>query len=213
MSNHVFVTPNLIVELDEQQTRSVIQSYWPAFYLNIADFVGIADIEDSELEQLRQALSQLFDDQFVISAGQHAIRRREQMLGIQASSSESLDFRRRRILNRYQTKPPFTVRFLQQQLDLIVGAGMTLVAVDPQSFLLTVTTNIDNASVFNEVLHTINTVKPVNLIYQQNTALEGSIELDERISTRLIEWNYNLGGSWKVGAKPFASFGPEVPVI
>lgn len=90
---------------------------------------------------------------------------------------------------------------------------MTLVAVDPQSFLLTVTTNIDNASVFNEVLHTINTVKPVNLIYQQNTALEGSIELDERISTRLIEWNYNLGGSWKVGAKPFASFGPEVPVI
>lgn len=185
----------------------------PDFYGEIEDFVELDDTETAELDLVQGAVDQLFNDQFVDTSGLQAIKRREQMLGIQADpTSETLDFRRRRILNRYQTKPPFTIRYLQQQLDMLVGPGMTIVSRDVAKRVLTVTANIDNASVFREVLHTIETIKPANMVYQQNTALEGGIVLVEHIRARKMTWNYKLDGSWKLGGKPFVTYEPEVPI-
>lgn len=89
---------------------------------------------------------------------------------------------------------------------------MTIASVDYANRVLTVTANIDNASVFKEVLRTIETIKPANLVYQQNTALEGAVALEEHISAREMTWNYKLDGSWKLGEKPFLTYGPEVPI-
>ncbi|WP_276358397.1 putative phage tail protein [Cohnella caldifontis] len=189
-----------------------IQDYWPSFYEEIKDFVELAATEDAEMQLSRNAIDQLFSDQFVMTSGVDAIKRREKMLGIQADpSTESLDFRRKRIVNRYSTKPPFTIRYLQEQLDRLVGKGLTVVSVDVQSFILTVTTNIENANVFKEVISTVDRVKPANLIYQQNTSLNNTIELEEHISMREIAWNYALG-SWALGEKAFSTLGTEVQI-
>lgn len=189
-----------------------IMPYWPEYYHDVIDFIQIAQTEDVELDNMTTAIQQLFDDQFVLTSSVQAIKRRELMLGIQADpTTESLEFRKQRILNRYQTTPPFTVRWLQEQLDRLVGPGMTIVSVDVENFILYVTTNIENANIFKEVLHTIQTVKPANLVYQQNTSLNDTIGLEEHISKQEITWNYKLG-SWKLGEKPFWSLGTEVRI-
>lgn len=184
--------------------------YLPSYYEKILDFVELAETESIELDNMQGAIDRLFDDQFVLTSDEQAIRRRERMLGIQADPTrESLDFRKQRILNRYRTRPPFTIRYLQQQLDFLVGPGRALAEVDVQTFVLTITTAIDEAVLFEELEHTVHTIKPANIIYQQNTALEDVIELDEHISTQTVTWNYILG-SWDLGEKPFATLGQEV---
>lgn len=189
-----------------------IMPYWPEYYHDVVDFIQIAQTEDIELDNMTTAIQQLFDDQFVLTSSVQAIKRRELMLGIQADpTAESLEFRKQRILNRYQTTPPFTVRWLQEQLDRLVGPGMTIVSADVENFILYVTTNIENANIFKEVLHTIQTVKPANLVYQQNTSLNDTIGLEEHISKHDITWNYKLG-SWQLGEKPFWSLGTEVRI-
>ncbi|WP_202887175.1 putative phage tail protein [Cohnella zeiphila] len=191
-----------------------IMKYLPSYYQDIEDFTAMAAAENSEFDSLDTDVQRLLDDQFVLTASTAAIARREAMLGIQADpSKETLDFRRKRILNRYQTKPPFTVRYLQQQLDRLVGPGMTVVSVDVQNFILYVTTNIENANVFKEIIRTVEMVKPANIVYQQNTALNITLELDESISRQTIDWNYKLDGSWNLGEKAFSTLGVEVPVI
>ncbi|QTH44971.1 DUF2313 domain-containing protein [Cohnella sp. LGH] len=190
-----------------------IQEYWPSFYEDIKDFVELAKTEDEELQLAAGAVDQLFSDQFVMTSGIDAIRRREKMLGIQADpSAETLDFRRRRIVNRYSTKPPFTLRYLQQRLDQLVGPGLTIVSVDVETFVLYVTANIQNANVFREVQYTIETVKPANLVYQQNTSIAERVGLEEHIAMKSINWNYKLNGTWQLGEKSFASYGSEVIV-
>lgn len=190
-----------------------IYRYLPEYYRLIDDFRQLDHTETIELDLLHGAADQLFSDQFVMSSSLQAVRRREQMLGIQADpATETLDFRRKRIMNRYQTKPPFTIQYLQRQLDLLVGAGMTIVSIDPHEFVLTITANIDNASVFREVLYTVETIKPANLIYQQNTSLGNLMEIEEHISTQVMTWNYKLNGGWQLGNKPFVNYGTEVIV-
>lgn len=186
-----------------------IMRYLPDYYREIEDFKALSNTETIELDNMEIAIQQLLNDQFVMTASVDAIKRRERMLGIQADpTAESLDFRRKRLINRYSTKPPFTRRWLQQQLDRLVGPGMTIVSVDPQQFILIVTANIENANVFREVIHTVDAVKPANMVYQQNTALHAYIGLDERISKQDITWNYALG-SWQLGMQPFSTLGAE----
>lgn len=186
--------------------------YLPDIYHDVIDFVELTETETLEVISVETAVQRLLNDKFVDTASESSIRRREKILGIQADpSTETLDFRRKRLINRYSTKPPFTVRYLQRQLDNLVGAGLTIVSVDVQNFTLTVTANINDASVFKEVEHTVKVVKPANIVYQQQTSLEDVIEFQERISKRDVIWNYKLG-SWKLGEKPFADLGPEVIV-
>lgn len=187
-----------------------ILKYLPEIYREVEDYKDISLSESAEFDLVDDAIQQSFDDQYVLTSDESAIRRREKMLGIQADpTTESLQFRKRRILNRYQTKPPFTIRYLQYQLDNLVGPGMTIVSVDVQEFILYVTANIDDAPVFKEVQHTVEMVKPANLIYQQNTSLNNIIWLEEHIKKQDITWNYNLDGTWQLGEKPFSSLGAE----
>lgn len=190
-----------------------IRKHWPSFLLGIIDFDELAETEEPEINQLQSALNRLLDDQFVLTSSVDGIKRREKMLGIQADSSlETIEFRRQRIINRYQMKPPFSIRFLQQQLDSLVGQGRAAVSLDVPNYIMTITTSIDDAPLFREVEHTIRIMKPANIIYRQNTALNDGITLEEHISKKSITWNYRLDGDWQLGDKPFASYGAEVPI-
>lgn len=185
--------------------------YLPEVLREIDDFKALTDAEIPEMDNLSTAIQKYIEDQFVMTASVEGIRRREKMLRIQADpSTEPLEFRRKRIINRQSTKPPFTIRWLQEQLDRLIGPGLAVVSVDVQQFILYVTTNIENANLFKEVQHTVQSVKPANLVYQQNTSLNHRIGIKETTKARTISWNYKLDGSWKLGEKPFATLGPEV---
>lgn len=187
-----------------------ILKYWPDFYREIDDFVVLADTEAAEVEDMEKAVQQLFDDQFVMTSSPQAIKRREKMLGIQADpANESLDFRKKRILNRYQTKPPFTIRWLQKRLDDLVGEGLTIVDVDVKNFILYVKARIDDAAVFKEVNHTVLTVKPANLIYNQQTEINEGITLQENIFKSTLHRMTGLSTTWQLGITPFAVRGEE----
>lgn len=190
-----------------------ILKYWPEIYQEIDDFIALANVESSEVEDLDKAVQQLFDDQFVMTSSPQAIERREKMLKIQADpSTESLEFRKKRILNRYQTKPPFTIRWLQRQLNELVGAGLVIVNVDVQNFILYVKADIDDAAVFKEVNHTVLTVKPANLIYNQQTQINEGITLQENIYKSSLERKTGLSTTWQLGISPFAVRSEEVQV-
>lgn len=190
-----------------------ILDYWITDLHKIRDFRELAKTEDIELRLVEGAINQLFDDQFVMTSGIEAIKRREKMLGIQADpTTESLEFRKKRILNRYQTKPPFTIRYLQQQLDFLVGKDRAVAEVDVQNFILTITAAIDNAQIFKEVQHTVDIIKPANLTYQHETAVYDDINLEEHISKREMTRKTRLGTTWRLGVVPFADLGSEVVI-
>ena len=190
-----------------------IREYWPEYYDTLLDFLKLAETEDVEIQSLEAAVNQLLNDQFVLTSGYEAIKRREKMLNIQADpTTETLDFRKKRIINRYSTKPPFTIRYIQDRLDFLVGEGKALANVDVQNFILWVETAIEDAALFRELEYTVKATKPANLIYNQKTALLDEIILQEYISKRDINRQSRLGTTWRLGTMPFATLGPEVVI-
>lgn len=185
----------------------------PKTYHQIKEFVELMNAEQLAFEKLEAAFNKVLDNQYVATSDVSSVKRLEAILNIQADpTKESLSFRRKRILNRYLIKPPFTIRYLQQRLDFLVGKGRTLVELEPIEFIIRVKTNVDNAILFKELERTVRTTIPANLVYQQQTTVHDKIELKERIVRKEVTWNYKLDGTWKLGEKPFASYGQGVDV-
>ncbi|MGX4583376.1 putative phage tail protein [Paenibacillus chitinolyticus] len=192
---------------------SELLNYLPEQFRDIREFEAIAAAEEPEIDKLNQAVRQVLDDMFVMTASDYSLRRREAILRIRPDPTvESLDFRRKRIINRQSTKPPFTERYLQQRLDYLLGPGKAVVSVDVQGFVLKVTAKLTDAPLFREMEHTIRNVKPANLVYLQETSLGDTISIEEQIFKTPLSRLTRLGTTWKLGRTAFAKRGQEARV-
>ncbi|MEK3722321.1 putative phage tail protein [Paenibacillus sp. FSL H8-0034] len=187
--------------------------YLPMQYHGLKEMVEITDTEDIEFDSLILQVKQMLDNQFVMTSNVQAIKRREQQLDIRADPTvEILDFRRKRLIHRYSTRPPFTARYLQNRLDELVGVGVATVDLDIQNFILTIKLKIPDAAHFLEIEHVIRLMKPANLIYYQETALADTLTLVEHMWSTPLHRMTRLGSSWRLGSTPFSIREQEVQI-
>lgn len=79
--------------------------------------------------------------------------------------TETLSFRRQRILSRLCTRPPFTLAFLYQQLDTLLGVGRWTCRVDYPAYLLTIGTHVEDKLHREELIHMVNQIKPAHIVF------------------------------------------------
>ena len=190
-----------------------ILNHLPGFYKEVKEFQVIAMIETEDIDELQLSIQSYLEGQFIETANEENIARRERLFRIMPDpSTESLEFRRKRIINRQSIKPPFTERYLQQRLDFLLGPGVATVNLDPENYVLTIELAISNAAMFKEVIITIEKIVPLNMIYLQKTALVSKLGINESIVAKTLERTLRLGSNWQVGITPFAEVANEVIV-
>lgn len=190
---------------EKQSTREL----FPSVYDGVREIAVLAETDDVLLDQALARLEQAQLNQFILTADEETIEVYEKMFSILANpSTESLEFRRERILNRMSLQPPFTMRWLQNKLDEIIGVGKWNAYVDYANRTLYVESFIVNQLWFNELRITINRIKPCNLVFINKPLLIEDVLASETVFTSVKHYNYVLG-RWQLGRKPFATIDPE----
>lgn len=183
----------------------LLGSFVPYIYKDVTEMDAIIDAEQRQLSSAQTEASQAFANTFVLTANYEGIEMFEMMLGIIADpTTESMEFRRQRVLNRITLAPPFTFRFLKNRLDDIIGKGAWNAHVDFNNYTLYVESSALNQNWYQELEFTINQIKPCNIIFTNVPLTALLIAINEEISYRTIQWNYLLG-QWRLGAFPFAT--------
>lgn len=186
---------------------SDLVKYLPSIYSGILETASLTAAEDILFGELETQYNKGQANQYILTADVDGIKVFEDMVGIVADpSSESLEFRRQRLLNRYSTAPPFTMRFLERKLDEIIGIGAWTAYLDYDNYTLYIETSANNQLWYHELRVTINRIKPANIVFINKPTISNSILASEVINTGSINWNYKLGTIWLLGQKPFASF-------
>lgn len=184
-------------------------SLLPTWYRDILDYQEICQTEESQFEALAGAITAVADNFFFQTMDASAVAQWEQTFGISADPAlETLDFRRARLLNRISTQPPFTLAFLRQKLDELIGPGRWTVTVDYPNYTLYIESSALNQSYATEVAFTINRIKPAHIVYRNNPYVTETILLSEQIDLSDLIFNYRLG-AWGLGLQPFASEDPQ----
>lgn len=183
-------------------------SLLPPWYRDLLDYQEICSAESEQFEALAQQINAVADNFFFQTMDSGALSQWEQILGITPTPSDTRSFRQVRLLNRLSTQPPFTLQFLHQKLDELIGPNAWVVTVDYPHYTLYIESAAQNQSYATEVAFTVNKIKPAHIVYINKPYTVSGLLLAETISLSQRIYNYQLG-DWGLGINPFASETPQ----
>ena len=189
--------------------RTSTRELFPSVYNGVLEISVLSETDDVLLDQALAKLERAQLNQFILTADEETISVYEKMFSILANpTTETLQFRRERILNRMSLQPPFTMRWLQNKLDGIIGVGKWNAYVDYANRTLYIESFVVNQQWFNELRITINRIKPCNLVFVNKPLIMAGVVANETIVSATQHYNYILG-QWQLGQEPFATTDPE----
>ena len=183
----------------------LLKKYLPSLYRENKEMEGLMNAEQPIYDEAETDTKFAFSRQFVVTADEKGVEQYEKILGIMPTATDSLEFRKRRVITRLSTTPPYTLNYLKQQLTTIFGAGNFNAWVDYGKRELYVDSFINNISLFFELETFIAKVKPANMIYIYRSLVLPKVGVSSRYLAGWGKWNYKLDGTWNLGAKPFYS--------
>lgn len=207
-----------------------IASYQPPPVEIKQDFQAISATEDPEFRIAWEGIDRVFINQYVLTADIYGIDRWEKMFRILADpATESLEFRRQRILNRMQMRVPFTFRWLKMRLDDLIGAGKYKVWLatgqynyrlgswklgrhpfrDPE-YTLYIETALSNLNWWQELRIFVDKIKPANIVYALSPLVAQGLAMSSGIGVLPCTWRYRLS-QWALGRYPFFSDAADTP--
>lgn len=180
-------------------------SLLPPWYREILDYQEICKTEQEEFDALANEITAVGDNFFIQTMDEGAIAAWETIFGIIPNIyTETLEFRRSRILNRLSSRPPYTMEFLRQQLDRMLGPGNWEIRMDYANYTLYIEASAEDFQYANEITITIGKIKPAHIVYVSVPFINYGLELTETISSSETRWNYKLG-AWSLFSQPFQS--------
>lgn len=189
--------------------RTPTRELFPSVYDGVLEISVLAETDDVLLDQALAKLERAQLNQFILTADEETIAVYEKMFSILANpATETLQFRRERISNRMSLRPPFTMRWLQNKLDAIIGVDAWRAYVDYANRTLYIESFVVNQQWFNELRITINRIKPCNLVFINKPLITADVVANETIASAVKHYNYILG-RWPLGQKPFAAIDAE----
>lgn len=189
--------------------RTSTRELFPSVYNGVLEISALSETDDVLLDRALAKLERAQLNQFILTADEETISVYEKMFSILANpTTETLQFRRERILNRMSLQPPFTMRWLQNKLDEIIGVGKWNAYVDYANRTLYIESFVVNQQWFNELRITINRIKPCNLVFVNKPLIMSDVVANETIVSATQHYNYILG-QWQLGQEPFATTDSE----
>ncbi len=180
-------------------------SLLPPWYRQILDYQEICQTEQEQLGALADEITAVAQNFYFQTMDVGAVQQWEQIFNIIPNpTTETLAFRQARLLNRISTRPPFTLRFLEQKLDELIGPGQWTVNMDYPNYTLYIESSASNQEYATEVAVTINHIKPAHIVYVNTPLIASGLLLSETINLSQLVYNYRLGG-WALGVLPFAT--------
>ena len=189
--------------------RTSTRELFPSVYNGVLEISVLSETDDVLLDRALAKLERAQLNQFILTADEETISVYEKMFSILANpTTETLQFRRERVLNRMSLQPPFTMRWLQNKLDEIIGVGKWNAYVDYANRTLYIESFVVNQQWFNELRITINRIKPCNLVFVNKPLIMADVVANETIVSATQHYNYILG-QWQLGQEPFATTDSE----
>lgn len=201
--------------------RTKLESLLPYYYNEFYEFNVLMSAEETLFDAVADVTQEAIDNQYVLTSNIHGIEVHESSLSIVADPiTESLEFRRDRIMNRLSMTPPFTMRFLKKKLNEIIGKGKWTARLDPAKYTLYIESAATTQEWLHEIMITMTKIKPANIVFMNTPLLSADVTACEKIEKLRINYNYRLGTIWNLGQKPFAEYEnlgvikmPEAPSI
>lgn len=144
-----------------------ISDYLPNIYNKNIEMLNIISSEETELEEkLKPGIESKFIDTFPNVATEDGIAKFEKILSIKSDvTTEQLEFRRKRILERLKSHIPFTESYFIEKMNGLLGEGNWTYIIDYNNYTLDIESTMPGRAWYQEVLKFIEDTIPCNILW------------------------------------------------
>lgn len=184
-----------------------VRTLFPKIYDDYIEIDEISKNENLLFKNAKEETERVRNNTFVSQCDEQGIKEYESFMQIIPDANrESLEFRKQRVINRLTTKPPFTIKFLEEKLDTLIGKDKWTLIKDYNNFRVIIESSAANQQWFEEISVTMNLIKPCNIVFINVPLLETTITAGEMISYATAQYNYLLGVSFILNKTPFGEY-------
>lgn len=144
-----------------------LKKYLPEFISELKEFQELDKVCSLEIDELREKLLQLQDNQFIETADDKGLRKYEQILNIAYVEDEAV--RRFNILNKYNSTIPFTMMWLNNMLNTTLGKGNFLLDINYREYVLTISVLASKEQHIETLYNDLRKKIPCNLVLNITT--------------------------------------------
>lgn len=167
-----------------------IQEYWPSVLQEIEEFKELANAENIEINGLKESITNLIDDQFIETATERGIARRERIFKITPYADDSLETRRFRVLARENDKLPYTYRVLENKLNQLCGENGYVMTLNAGEYTLNIKIELVVKRMFDEVDKLARKMAPANLVITVELRFNQHLTLSKFIHAQLSQYTH-----------------------
>lgn len=157
----------------------LLQIEYPDRVIAIKEIKTASDITDSFVSAMKAAVETLDSDLLVETSDEEGIARREKILGISPSDTDTLDDRRYAVLVKWYDDGVYTEQRLRERLNRLVSADMYTLTIDTQNQLLTLKISLKSKAMIDTIKDMIESIVPlhvkldISLLYNSWTMISG----------------------------------------
>lgn len=141
--------------------------YMPLFLQNVREFQEIFNVEDKELEYLNEQVENILKEIIVNTAEGYGLNRYEKIYNIQNDTTD-IEKRRFNILSKMNNRLPYTINWLKNKLNNIIGKDNYEIILDNNNYKI----QIDVLALFEDIAVMLNKdlreQLPANLVVTVN---------------------------------------------
>lgn len=158
------------VKLTKDQAHTLLMSKLPGWFKPVLEYDAIENAHAVPVAQFSNAADVIQHNFFIQTADEETIKRIERILGISAQPSDTLEYRRQRILTATQQTSPFTEWHLRDRLTELFGDEFTL-TVDAENCSISIYTSSARYGAVELLDELIAAVVPAHLYVESNQEL------------------------------------------
>jgi hypothetical protein len=154
-----------------------IRDYWIDELQEIKEFQIIDAVENPEINSLNSRIQNLIDDQFIETATEIGIARREKTLKITPFVDDTLETRRFRLRTRNSERTFYTYNVLINKLNQLCGENGYESTLNTKAYTLNIKIELTQKRMLDDVRFMSRRIVPANIVitvelrYNQHLAL------------------------------------------
>ncbi|MCD7864040.1 MAG: YmfQ family protein [Lachnospiraceae bacterium] len=148
-------------------TRDVnLVNYLPIYLQDYKETAATLEAENPEFVLVWNAADSTLNNRFIATADEYGISRYEDVMSIEPKASDDLETRRTRVLTKWLTELPYTMKMLLQKLVAICGGTDFTVSHNFETgYTMTIVTNLESEDQISELETMLEEWIPVNIVY------------------------------------------------
>ena len=138
--------------------------YVPDVLADVDEYKAIMTLETQRKKEQWEVIEKLFDSQYILEAGEFGISLFEKMHEIAKLDTETLQYRRNRLYQLYNDKPPFTRRWLKTSLDTLLVETKFSYDIDTEKFTFRICFEGIDMHTLQQVSDWLEKILPYNML-------------------------------------------------